>query len=131
MVKQKSTGTMQLHKLTAHGLAFLDSYIPADEVLLTRCRVVGGSCLEGACATKVPVIPAHCPAAPIYPAPVVVHIIPAHNHMSNTRNQKLVPISIMTVTRGIVVITVIAVLTAMMMMIITKMWLYLTSLAFG
>ena len=88
MVKRNSNGTLQLHRVTAHGLTALDTCMPTDEMLLTRCRVVGGSSLEGACAAKVPVIPAHRPAAPVYPAPMVVHIIPAHNHDSNTHNKK-------------------------------------------
>lgn len=89
MVKRNSIGTLELHEVTTYGLAVLDSYIPIHEVLLTRCGVVGGSCLEGACAAKVPVIPAHCPASPVYPAPMVVHIIPAHDHDSHTHKKEI------------------------------------------
>ncbi len=88
LAKSNSTGAVQLDKVITYGLTVLDSYIPIDEVLLTRCRVIGGSCFESASATKVPVIPAHCPAAPVYPAPMVVHIIPAQYHDSNTHNNK-------------------------------------------
>lgn len=134
MSKHNSVGTLQLLKVATCGLAVLDSFISSGEVLLTRCRVVRGSCLEGTCATKVPVIPAHCPAAPVYPAPMVVHIIPAHSDIIAplTTKQLILLITIVNTTTAVVVITVITRVTMVIMkMVMTKMWLYHISSAFG